>query len=620
MKSFIHSKKFIYTLLTLIMIAGIARFSYGFFVEKKGTHSDEEWSFGLANSYYEPYIYSSDDSNYIKNMNQWLSGDVLKNYLTVQKGQQFAFKSVKYNLSCDTHPPLYFYVLHFFSSFFVDKYVPSIGLFINLFCYVLMSIYFYKLLILICKSKFWGIIGVFFNTFTLGTLNIVIYIRNYMMVAMFAIMFAYYIATLYYSTQKGIKNILCYKLIIVTCLGALTHHYFLPYAFIITFILSAYWLFKKNWIVFFQFGLSILIGVLLSIVFFPATLDHLFGIQTFQYRDAGKYNVSFDSLPNYFVDESINSSTSINNTSQSSSDTDSKLVERYYFFTCLSNFFYDTIGWSPVSPYKKVIIPYVFITIICFILIISCVCFILRKETWFISYKIKVLNRLFNKDFNIKKLSGKINYYLLSLCLSIIFISYICCKTVNIIGMKEYATRYLFITYPVFCCLIVAILYYIILAIKKIAHKYYHSIILLLLITTCLLNCNAQESPYFFKGYTKDTDLLYAASENSDIIIVTSSPWFLTIYCPLIYDCNRFFFTTNSSLFDQKNVLNISDINNSTYLYLDTMLLNQADNPKNTNKYMNNNTYIDYINQTGSTSYINTVKTFNDLLEIYKIN
>lgn len=35
MKSLIHSKKFIYILLTLIIFAGIVRFSYGFFVEKK---------------------------------------------------------------------------------------------------------------------------------------------------------------------------------------------------------------------------------------------------------------------------------------------------------------------------------------------------------------------------------------------------------------------------------------------------------------------------------------------------------------------------------------------------------------------------------------------------------
>ena len=121
MKSFIHSKKFIYLLLTLIIFAGIVRFSYGFFVEKKGTHSDEEWSFGLANSYYEPYIYSSDNDLYAKNSNKWIKGQILKNYLSVQKGERFSFGSVYYNMSCDTHPPLYFFVLHFYLLFLLTN-------------------------------------------------------------------------------------------------------------------------------------------------------------------------------------------------------------------------------------------------------------------------------------------------------------------------------------------------------------------------------------------------------------------------------------------------------------------------------------------------------------------
>ena len=103
MKKFFNSNKTVYIILCLVILAGICRFSYGFFVEKQGTHSDEEWSFGLANSYYEPYIYSSDDDNYDKNCNEWLSGEVLKNYLTVQKGERFSFGSVYYNMACDMH-------------------------------------------------------------------------------------------------------------------------------------------------------------------------------------------------------------------------------------------------------------------------------------------------------------------------------------------------------------------------------------------------------------------------------------------------------------------------------------------------------------------------------------
>ena len=50
-----------------------------------------------------------------KNCNEWLSGEVLKNYLTVQKGERFSFGSVYYNMACDMHPPLYFFALQFLS-------------------------------------------------------------------------------------------------------------------------------------------------------------------------------------------------------------------------------------------------------------------------------------------------------------------------------------------------------------------------------------------------------------------------------------------------------------------------------------------------------------------------
>ena len=60
--------KLSYILLALIIAAGICRFSYGFFVQKQGAHSDETWSFGLANSYYEPYIQYSDDTSEYRNV------------------------------------------------------------------------------------------------------------------------------------------------------------------------------------------------------------------------------------------------------------------------------------------------------------------------------------------------------------------------------------------------------------------------------------------------------------------------------------------------------------------------------------------------------------------------
>lgn len=115
--------KLSYIFLALIIAAGICRFSYGFFVQKQGAHSDETWSFGLANSYYEPYIQYSDDTSEYRNVDTWITNEVFRDYLTVQKGERFAFGSVYYNMSCDTPPTLLyasaFFVLIFPKSIYV---------------------------------------------------------------------------------------------------------------------------------------------------------------------------------------------------------------------------------------------------------------------------------------------------------------------------------------------------------------------------------------------------------------------------------------------------------------------------------------------------------------------
>ena len=183
MNTISKTNKYSYIFLTLIIILGICRFSYGFFIQKESFHSDEAWSFGLANSYYEPYIQYNDDTTDFKNMDKWISGDVFRHYLTVQKGERFSFGSVYYNQSKDLHPPLYFWILHAICSFFPDMYIFSIGFFINIVLYIILSIYMYKLLILMTKSNAVSLIGTTFATFSLAMLCMTMFVRMYLMVA-----------------------------------------------------------------------------------------------------------------------------------------------------------------------------------------------------------------------------------------------------------------------------------------------------------------------------------------------------------------------------------------------------------------------------------------------------
>lgn len=594
MKKFFNSNKTVYIILCLVILAGICRFSYGFFVEKQGTHSDEEWSFGLANSYYEPYIYSSDDDTYDKNCNEWLSGEVLKNYLTVQKGERFSFGSVYYNMACDMHPPLYFFALHFLSSFFVDQYIPALGFIINVVCYIIMSIFLYRLLLLMSKSRYVGILGVIFNTFNVGTLSMVIFIRMYTMVTMFAVILAYYNAKLYYDTASRKKISTYIKLAIFTCLGALTHHFFLPYAFMLTAVMCICWMVKKEWHVLAKYAGFMILGVALSIAIFPATLDHMLGVQTFKFRDEGKYTSV--TLQKDSTQELSNSSSDLANnefTTEYISHYKYKLY-KYYYLTCFYMIFSNIFGFSIISPFSKGILMYLPVALGVIFILILALSFLLRNESFFKKLKKKICHLIKNKL--VSKIFNNFNWYILSIIATILFIVLVCCLRVNISLMADYSTRYLFIIYPL---VVTIFIYFLFLLLKLIFRKrlIYQLFFIVVLTSALCINIIMSENncPYFFKSFTGKENISKLA-ENSNIIIISPNQWHMTVYAPIIYNCANYIYIDCKDFLKMNDSFPTISTNKDTYLILDsTRLLTNKDELSTATTFNNNNVNVTQI-------------------------
>ena len=78
---------------------------------KKGYFVDELWSYGLSNSYYHAQIWEDGALD-----NPEISPDMFKEYMTVNEGEAFKFGSVIYNQTHDSHPPLFYMVLHALSG------------------------------------------------------------------------------------------------------------------------------------------------------------------------------------------------------------------------------------------------------------------------------------------------------------------------------------------------------------------------------------------------------------------------------------------------------------------------------------------------------------------------
>lgn len=541
------SRKITSILLSVIILLGICRFSYGFFVQKNTFHSDEAWSFGLANSYYEPYIQYNDDTTAYKNINTWINGDVFTKYLTVQKGERFSFGSVYYNQSCDLHPPLYFFILNFLCSLFPDQYIFALGFIINMIAFVFMSLYIYRLLLLMTKSRFTGLIGSLFSTFTLAMLCMTMFVRMYMLVATIAIIFTFYIARLYYMEEKRWK-ISSYIIVGITALfGALTDNFFLPYAFGICAVMFLYWLIKKNFKVLLKFSLSVILAIILAFVIYPKTIYKAFGINT---STSGAQPIT---TPNPRV-KSI----------------------YYQFKLALSHINKELVGIKLISPNTNWWIIYT-LTILAFVVIfVLLLAFLFRREEWFINLKqnlnnhIKKVNSLFMANFSIVTIA--LLFGIIVTCLSAAYAT-------NLYEAKEYGDRYLMVCFP--AAMIIFVLFWRrLFSIIFINRQNIATISTVIALALCCISSNIRECPYFFKY--PNTMHLEDIAKDSNFIVVSTNKWLLVQYAAKLFGCNDVFFTTYYELDDYKDTIENHNLSGDTYIIIDSSIFDYYDDDSST--------------------------------------
>lgn len=272
-------------LLVIVVAAQVCYICYHYVYEKEGYHCDEVYSYALANSFYRPYIErDAVFSDEIYNVDEWLPGEVLHNYITVQQGEQFRYDSVWYNQANDRHPPLFYAALHTVCSFFPDTFSFWPGFILNLVYFVVMQIFFYKLIKTMLGSRYLALAACLMFGFTSGTLSMVLYQRMYCMMTMWTVIFFYLHARLYQIKESPrFRQLL--PIILITVCGALTQYLFLFAAFITAAGFCLYYLFSKRFKALFAYGFSMLGGVALAMLAFPPMLTHLFSETSRKYPE-----------------------------------------------------------------------------------------------------------------------------------------------------------------------------------------------------------------------------------------------------------------------------------------------------------------------------------------------
>lgn len=530
-----------YIFLALIIVVGLCRFSYGFFVQKQSFHSDEAWSFGLANSYYEPYIMYTDDTSAFQNVDTWITGDAFREYLTVQEGERFSFDSVYYNMSCDTHPPLYFFLLHFLCSFFPNQYIFALGFLINAIAYVFMALFLYKLLKLMTSSNAVALVGTLFGTFSLAMLSMTMFVRMYMSVATLALIYTYLNAKLYYDESYRFKKS-SYVLLGITALaGALTDSFFLPFAFAVTAVMCICWLVKKEFKIFAKYAVVVLVGIILSIVMFPRTFTSMLS----------------------FIDHGTNAAASLKEGTTVVNSSYRYMPVYFQFKIALNHVCREIFGITPLSAYNTYLPIYISCALFVLTIVLVFVAFLCRNERWFKALCIKILE-------DMKKFLKTFNFITFSMLCSVLLVCLSAAYITDLYGLGDFGDRYIFICMPVAIVLFVLVFWRIFkFALKK--HTHLLIALLTLVLTFSAIMSNQITCAYFMQ--IPNTVTLEDISEDSNFIIISSSKWLLVQYAAKLYGCNEVFLTADYDFDNQWDNINNRKLIGDTYIIIDTTRL-----------------------------------------------
>ena len=205
---------------------------------------------------------------------QWISGDEFREFVDVRADQKFDYASVVYNTYNDASPPLYYGTLHTLSSLIDKAFEKRVGCYLNLFSMLIAALMVIRAgEILGCEAAGFAGASVFF--LSKGGYEMILFNRMYAMAAMFASMML--VGILEILEHEKVRKSVFVLIFFAVLGGAMTHFYFLVYAFFLTAGGMLVLLGRKAVGKSFLTGVSSASGVIMSFILFPFSASMLFG-------------------------------------------------------------------------------------------------------------------------------------------------------------------------------------------------------------------------------------------------------------------------------------------------------------------------------------------------------
>lgn len=241
-------------------------------IQRDGMHIDEYYSYILSNSYSVDRI-----SNAPNVWNQWQNGNVFHKFISVEKGEQFAFLTVYENTAKDAHPPLYYFLLHTLCSLFPGSYSPWFGMGLNIFLTLLTQISLFRLGKKLMGDSLWAIIPVALYGGMQVFADTTLFIRMYALMTLLTILIVEQHYHLIMSKKKLPSILWCF---VLTFLGTFTQYYFAIFAFFLAVSVCIFFIIRRHWKVLISYSVAMLLAILCVFLVFPAGITQITGSGT----------------------------------------------------------------------------------------------------------------------------------------------------------------------------------------------------------------------------------------------------------------------------------------------------------------------------------------------------
>lgn len=509
MKLFIRKNWLFISILIIQLFVLI--YTFAFF--KQGFHSDELYEYGFANSYDLRVLEM--DNNGVGLDRQWTDSKELLEYISVDKDHRFSYSNIFKHASMDYYnPPLKLFLLHTICSFFPGIFSKWFSFIINIFSFIVIQVFLYLLIKKMTKSIPASIACICLFGFGAGCFNAMMFLRMYAMGMALGTTFLYFSYLFLICEEKKKKCIYLIAIFLSLFAGAYTLHLFLVYAFPIVLILCIFYLILLKIEKMFSYGFTCLGSVILSFLAFPKTIgDTMQSTESYTYS-AIKYS-------------------------------DLMQLRLYTFLATIENFGIHTDMYSNI--WMKNII-----AVILFIVVISIPLFVLfRKEEWFRKFLKKYKDR-----FICWIKSNYINFIFMFACLSsIIFVIYIAAIRTSIYIMTvRYASRYIYMIYPLLSILATLLIYYILVLITS--KKRIISLIIVSIAFTLSTISQIYNNQYNLFLHNEKGISLKKIEEDANCYLLLKSNWTIVDFTNELSNTNSYYFV---SLDDYENEIDCFD-------------------------------------------------------------